>query len=184
MAIISTFELLAKPQLPSGIPGPIASLSRNVIIGYFLTISNTSLTDLLLSVVFTARTNSGSGLEGSISFLDTSGTNIAGALEPTSTANKFRFSPLSLPASATAQLLVQPTPDKVETLDYEVRGYVELSLSSLSGSLTNIPLQVSAEQRGTFFADLKGATLADKALDQVAWALPVPDGGRVLLSST
>ncbi|KAF0654800.1 hypothetical protein L107_01997 [Cyanobium sp. Copco_Reservoir_LC18] len=119
-------------------------------------VSNTSLTDLLPPVVFTAR-DSGSGLEDSLCFFHTSGTDTAGALEPTSTANTLRCSPLSPPASATAPLPVQPTPDRAEALEAEVRGYVELSLSALSGSLTTIPLQESAEQRGSVFADLRGA---------------------------
>ncbi len=183
MSIISTFELLAKPQLPAGITGPIANLGRNVIQGYFLTIANTSTTDLVLSLVFTARLAGANDLSGIIPFLDTSGVNIAGTLEPTVTANKFRFSPLFLPAQATGLLIVQPSPAKVISLDFEVRGYVELFLSSLSGTLSNIPLQISAEQRGTFFANASAPNLADRGLDQVAYSLPVPDGGKVVLSS-
>lgn len=183
MTVVSTFELLAKPQLPSGIPGPIANLSRNVILGYFLTISNTSTNDLVLSVVFTARTNAASGLGGSVTFIDTSGVNVQGSLEATALPNKFRYSPLIVPALSTSKLLLQPTPDKVSSLDYEVRGFVEIFLSSLSGSLTDIQLQVTAEQRGTFFADLNAPTLPERGLDQIAWALPVPGGGMFLLSS-
>jgi hypothetical protein len=183
MSVISTFELLAKPQLPPGIPGPIANLGRNVIQGYFLTIANTSTSDLVLSIVFTARLSGVSDLSGIVPFLDTSGTNIAGTLEPTFIANKFRYSPLFLPAQATGLLIVQPSPPKVSSLDFEVRGYVEIFLSSLSGTLSGIPLQISAEQRGTFFADATAASLVDRGLDQIAYSLSVPDGGRIVLSS-
>ena len=43
MALVSTFEVLLKPQLPADLPAPfndVKNLSRNVIQGYFLTISN------------------------------------------------------------------------------------------------------------------------------------------------
>lgn len=53
MAIISTFELLIKPQLPKAVPvGPVippqaSKLSRNVILGYFLTLANLSAIAIL-----------------------------------------------------------------------------------------------------------------------------------------
>lgn len=183
MSIISTFELLAKPQLPPGLPAPIANLSRNILQGYFLTIANTSSSDLVLSAVFTARLSGASDLSGIVPFLDTSGTNIAGTLDPTMVANKFRYSPLFLPAQATGLLIVQPSPAKVSSLDFEVRGYVELFLSSLAGTLKDIPLQISAEQRGTFFADANAVNVVDRGLDQIAYPLPVPDGGKIILST-
>jgi hypothetical protein len=44
MVIISTFELLIKPQLPKALapalPPNVSKLSRNVIQGYFLTLAN------------------------------------------------------------------------------------------------------------------------------------------------
>lgn len=177
--LISTFELLVKPQLPPGLPAPISNLGRNVIQGYFLTIANLNLVDLALSVVFTIRGD----VSGIITFLDTSGVNITGNLTPDIGPNKFRFSPLFLAAQATGLLIIQPNPSLISTLDFEVRGYAEIFLSSLSGTLTNIQLQVTPEQRGTFFGDPTQANIADRGLDQIAYSLPVQNGGFFTLSS-
>jgi hypothetical protein len=103
--LISTFELLLKPQLPPGIPGVVSNLSRNVIQGYFLTIANLSSFDLALSLVFTTRLTPPTTLTDFIDFVDTSGTNISGPLDPIPFGNKFRYSPLFLRVSASQMLL-------------------------------------------------------------------------------
>jgi hypothetical protein len=58
MAFVSTFELLLKPQLPKAITASrpeLAGLTRTVIQGYFLTISNITDNLIYLSVVFKPR---------------------------------------------------------------------------------------------------------------------------------
>lgn len=71
--LISTFELLLKSQLPTDLPPTVPpeakNLSRNVIQGYFLTISNLSSVDIVLSLVFTTRLNPPTTLDKLITFL-------------------------------------------------------------------------------------------------------------------
>jgi hypothetical protein len=58
MALVSTFELLVKSQLPSvpALPaGPLTNLSRIALQGYFLTMANVNFFDVTLSVVFTIK---------------------------------------------------------------------------------------------------------------------------------
>jgi hypothetical protein len=186
--IVSTFELLLKPQLPPGLPAPftvVKNLSRNVIQGYFLTIANLSSFDLVLSLVFTTRLATGTTLTDFINFVDTSGTNSPGSLVPVGAGNKFRFSPLILPVEATSLFILQPSPTDaaIAALNFEARGYVEVSLSSLSGPLPpGVQVQVTAEQRGTFFTDAAAPNIADRFLDQIAYGLTVQNGGLLTLT--
>ncbi len=188
MTIISTFEVLLKPQLPTDLPpnfNVVKNLGRNLIQGYFLTISNVNAFDLVLSLVFTTRLPSGVTLDKIITFSDTSGINTGGSLEPVGTGNKFRFSPLILPVDATALFILQPSPtdDALEKLDIEARGFVEVQLSSLAGNLPpNAKIQVTAEQRGTFFSDAKAEKIAERGLDQVVYGLTVQNGGLITLN--
>lgn len=192
--LISTFELLLKSQLPQDLPPTVPpeakNLSRNVIQGYFLTIANLSSFDIVLSLVFTTRLTPPTTLDKLITFLDTSGVNISGNLSVDDTAiagNKFRFSPLFLAAGATGLFILQPNivskPELLSTLDFEVRGYTEIFLSSLAGPLTDINLQVTPEHRGTFFADPAQTDVAARGLDQIAYSLPVQNGGFLMLNS-
>ena len=67
MTLVSTFEILFKPQLPKSIvdraPNEIAikltEITRNILQGYFLSIANVTETDQLLhlTVVFTLKTS-------------------------------------------------------------------------------------------------------------------------------
>ncbi|MBW4622449.1 MAG: hypothetical protein KME17_24215 [Cyanosarcina radialis HA8281-LM2] len=181
--IISTFELLLKSQLPSGTPGVVSNLSRNVIQGYFLTIANLSAVDLALSLVFTTRLPGGTTLADVISFVDTSGLN--NSLAPVQLGNKIRYSPIILPIEATSLFILQPVPTDaaIAALNFEIRGYVDISPSSLSGILPpGVQIQVTAEQRGTFFSDANAANIADRSLDQIAYGLTVQNGGLLTLT--
>ena len=190
MALISTFEVLLKPPLPKVLPPgltTVKNLSRNVIQGYFLTIANINSIDLVLSLVFTTILPKGVDLSKIITFTDVSGINVAGplVLVPDSVDNKYRFSPLKLPAGATALFILQPVPTDAALANpnIEARGFVEIFLSSLSGTTPlGAEIQVTAEHRGTFFADALGEKIADRSLDQIAYSLPVQNGGRISLN--
>lgn len=188
MPIVSTFEVLLKPQLPANLPpdfNTVQNLGRNVIQGYFLTVSNVNTFDLVLSLVFTTRLPANMELNEIVTFADTSGINSGGSLEPVGTGNKFRFSPLFLPADATALFILQPNPtdEAINNLDIEARGFAEIQLSSLAGGVpTGAQVQVTAEQRGTFFADATAGNLVDRGLDQIAYGLTVQNGGLLTLN--
>jgi hypothetical protein len=196
--IISTFELLVKPQLPKQaildrIPGlsndvknKVAQLRRNAIQGYFLTIANLESRDLLLSLVFTIKNNA--DLNKLTPILDTTGSDDAfGTLTPIPSpiANKLSFSPLRLLPGDTALFLLQPNflsfPELLVNTNFEVRGYVEIFLSSMSGMPRNAMIQVTPEHRGTFYKFPENDPNTLSQLDQYAYSLPVQNGGLLRL---
>lgn len=206
MALVSTFELLLKPQLPTtataGSP-ELANLSRNILQGYFLTIANVNFFDVTVSIVLTVKfpvdplnpTVQTLTIDDLLQALDISGTNlissstipgpkILGTLTPEVAPNKARLT-FILPANATGLLLIQPNildPDLLAALNFEARGYVEVFLSSLSGS-DSATLLITPEHRGTFFKNIDGETFPKVGLDQINYALPVSNGGVFRLSN-
>ncbi|PSF35552.1 hypothetical protein C7H19_16200 [Aphanothece hegewaldii CCALA 016] len=198
--LVSTFELLVKPQLPeemdlpATIPGEIkdkiTKLSRTVIQGYFLTISNLNAFNATISLVFTVVLQPPlkiKDLLGSkeapaagdlIGFLDVKETNLIANIRPDFSPNKIRFT-RTIPASETGLFLLQPNILKPELLDgkkFEVRGYVEVFISSLSTGFNSARLLITPEQRGTFYTNLEADPVQ---LDQIAYALPTAHGGSL-----
>lgn len=57
--LLSTFEVLFTPQLPSGIPVPsqVSQIDENVVKGYFLTVSNPNPTAYSFNVGLHCNTN-------------------------------------------------------------------------------------------------------------------------------
>ena len=187
--LVSTFEVLVKPQLPPVSPS-LVKISRNVIQGYFLTIANVNFFPLTVSVVFTVKFPPGGSPTDFTDFLsavDISGINVISInqLVPEIQGDKARLT-VTIPANTTGLLILQPNilkPDILKKANFEARGYVEIFLSSLSGS-NEATLLVTPEHRGTFYKDINGATPADVGLDQIAYALPVSNGGVFTLSNS
>lgn len=203
--LVSTFEVLVKPQLPS-VPGVTANLSRNVIQGYFLTIANVNFFPVTLSVVFTIKFPQDltpeltpttdefpKNFDDFLSVVDISGTNLlpsdprAPKLVPefVPSTNKARLT-FTLAENSTGLLLLQANilnRDILAGANFEARGYVEIFLSSLSGSDT-ATLIVTPEQRGTFYKNSDSETVAEVGLDQIAYALPISNGGVFKLSNS
>jgi hypothetical protein len=146
-------------------------------------LSNLSNRDLILSLVFTVSNTIST--DKVISFLDNSLADDSLGL-PTIVGNKLRFSPITLVAGDTSLFLLQPnfisSPELLVNTDLEIRGYVEIFLSSLSGNPRNVQIQVTPEHRGTFykFNEEDPDTLFN--LDQYAYALPVQNGGLLRLN--
>jgi hypothetical protein len=187
--LVSTFEILLKSQLP---PVPaLAKLNRKVIQGYFLTVANVNIVPVTVSIVFTIKFPTGGTLfpDNFADFLDAvdiSGTNLFGSLIPEAVpqSNKARLT-FTLPENTTGSLILQADITKPAILaaeNFEARGYVEIFLSSLSGS-DRATLLVTPEHRGTFYKDLNGTTPDKVGLDQIAYALPVSNGGVFTLSN-
>lgn len=180
--LVSTFELLVKPQLPRDLnppPPPVAAnLSRTVIQGYFLTIANVNNEEVKISLVFTSVTPS-VDISQTFTFIDVRGSNIEGDLTPQMGNGKARFT-VTIPANDTVLFILQPdirlnNGELLSRADFEVRGYVEIFLSSLSFPRF-ATLLVTPEQRGTFFKDI---TAADPQLDQIIYNLPTANGGSL-----
>ncbi len=177
--LLSTFEILVKSQLQQGSLSP---LSRTVIQGYFLTISNVNFFDVTLSLVFTSLSPP---LVDVLPFLDVTGMNMIGNLTEVGFSGKSRFT-LTIPANDTGLFLLQPDiinkPEILTNADFEVRGFVEIFLSSLSGR-NSADLLVTPEQRGTFFRDLDANNPPRIGLDQIAYSIPTATGGSLITLS-
>ncbi|MGH1395220.1 MAG: hypothetical protein ACRAVC_14510 [Trichormus sp.] len=188
--LVSTFELLVKPQFPKagnlpvpvppGVQANIEKLSRTVIQGYFLTLSNLNAFEVTLSLVFTIVSNPPVNIKELVAFLDVDETNILGKLEPDFAPNKIRFTRTIKPGD-TGLFLLQPNILKEELLkkaNFEVRGYVEVFISSLSTGYNSAKLLLTPEHRGTFFKSLEGDA-SQVQLDQIAYSLPTAHGGSL-----
>ncbi|MFN6154030.1 hypothetical protein [Anabaena sp. AL09] len=194
MTVISTFELLVKPQLPkktiSNIPSDIAEqlapLTRTIVQGYFLTIANLESTIIQVSLVFTVKTPKIDPDDNQIiTLLDTSGQNIIGRVfqEKKDDASKTRFT-IPIAGNDTVLFILQPNVTDLELLqaaNFEVRGYAEIFLSSVSTPKT-AKILVTPEHRGTFFGSLNPADKDDSSskLGEVAYGLPIAGGNSLL----
>ncbi|HEY9625663.1 MAG TPA: hypothetical protein V6C84_00035 [Coleofasciculaceae cyanobacterium] len=191
--LVSTFEVLLKPQFPK-IPGGFDAVSRTAIQGYFLTIANVNFFPVTVSLVFTIKfptdpddlSGRPTSFTDFINAVDISGQNIFGSLIPEIVPqnNKARLT-FTIPENATSLFILQPdfinNPGLLKEANFEARGYVEIFLSSLSGSDT-ATLLVNPEQRGTFFKTLD-ENPAGAGLDQTTYNLPISNGGVFKLSN-
>ncbi len=188
--LVSTFELLVKPQFPKAENLPvvvpedlelkIAKLSRTIIQGYFLTLSNINAFDVTLSLVFTVVSNPPVDTAKLVAFLDVNEINMSAALEPDFAPNKIRFT-RTIPASETGLFLLQPNilvPDLLKNEAFEVRGFVEVFISSISTGYNSAKLLLTPEHRGTFYKNLD-LEANEVQLDQIAYSLPTGHGGSL-----
>ncbi len=180
--LVSTFEILLKPQLPKVLPPTVpaedAQLSRIVIQGYFLTLANVNNFDITVSLMFHSALPSNLNLNDFIDAVDITGTNVFGQLTPA--GSKRAVTTFVIPARDTALFILQPDfitkPQILTDSNFEARGYVEVAVTSF-GSESPVKLLVTPEHRGTFFKNLASMTEGDVGLDQIAYALPVANGG-------
>ena len=194
MPAISTFELLLKPQLPKGVTTTfpeLKPLARVVLQGYFLTVANLDEKPVTLSLTFVSRTPS-LDKRNVIAILDTQDQNgplsivlkedgvPAGRPDPLEGElgkTKYTF---TLNANDTGIVLIQPDATNAQlrnATNFEVRGYVELSLSSSNLQQTGRVL-ITAEHRATFY---DGDNLDNRAaLGETSYSLPLASGGSLL----
>jgi hypothetical protein len=178
MTLVSTFELLFKPQLPKSITdqdSKLNSITRNILQGYFLSIANLTETDQLLNltVVFTLKTSTKLKKLDLRATLDTNGGNdpVSVEFEEKKDIKKFYFT-FPINPQDTGLFLVQADvldPEIFKDLNFEERGYVEIFITHTSPSKT-AKLLITAEHRGTFFGDNKSEA------GEVAYALPLASG--------
>lgn len=134
MALVSTFEILLKPQLPKSITDTrqeLAPLARTILQGYFLTIANLSDKFIYLSLVVTTRTP-GLEKEKVLTTLDTTGVNgpVSSDFDTDGEVRKSRFS-IPLNSNDTGLFILQPNAlnaDLVAEANYELRGTWKCSL--------------------------------------------------------
>ena len=200
--ILSTFEVLFTPQLPTGIPVPsqVSSINEYVVKGYFLTISNPNAKPYLFRIGFHCNTNPASTvpertLAKAIGFIDDGTTAIPATIAVSSVPTDF-FVNVTVAATGTILLGVIPLFFGMAGLASPVidcRGWADISLppifkkvgsgpfgilSSVPQSSNPVPIIVTPEQRLTFLPIPGDVPTAVEA--QSAFALPVAGGSATL----
>ena len=195
---LSHFELLFKDQ------APITGIEvETVLQGYFLELTNLERKDFLYEVEFVSLApNDGATNRqldsNTIAILDNPGApandNVFGRLQLVSSVgplNTYRAADLSLriAAGATALLVVVPqiVPIMGDTMtvdrDFEVRGYVTLSLPEVDGAAQSArPVKVLAtpQNRAAFYVFPNAGNFGGGTLrNQVQTSLPTGNGGCV-----
>lgn len=201
---VSTFELLLNvTQLPRSIVNippaalePLRPLSREILQGYFLTLSNLENRSVNLQILFTVITSAAEDMfdSGTVtSFFDADGSNQT--VTVTSPTPETRSIILTLSPKDTGLLLVQPNPtlllQKLNKSEIEIRGYVEIKqLQSCDEGSQVAKILVTPEQRGTFYQlevpklddenfdrEAELSLVEQQMLDQIAYSLPTGTGG-------
>lgn len=196
VALVSTFELLLKPQLPTDVTNSfpqLEPLSRVILQGYFLTISNVSDRDLSLIVSFKTRSP---GLNNNeiVCFRDDDGTDtvLPPTLIPDGPGRSTQFS-FTLDEKDTTLILLQPNitdPSLLGSQNYEARGYVEIFAQPGTGS-RNREVLISPEHRGTFFdpsninpAPINPMSTSKASLGELAYPVQLATGSAVVKLDT
>lgn len=186
LTLVSTFELLVKPIAPKGsAPVGAEAAARTVVQGYFLTIANTSNSDVRVRLQFTATTITpalNQIIKDTVTVRDVAG-NVFEDLTFVS-SNKFIYT-LGIPAHNTALVTLLPDLNEPSVLnlkdpnfvpDLEIRGYVEIGLLAPGGPEA-VNLLLTPEHRGTFLPKNLTSPILD--LDQLAYSLPTANGGSL-----
>lgn len=181
---VSTYELLVRPIL--NIPN---SPNRTVIQGYFLTISNPSLSNLTITLTFIANTPDFDSSQ-IVGFWDFDGAN--NLIPPVIPAGFpcIRTYTFDLPALDTGLFILVPDVTQrrvISDRNTEIRGYVTLTIDSASGFGGNSnrrTLLLSAQQRGTFLPQGEINPPAAGDFDQLAYSLPLATGGSEVTLET
>ena len=174
---VSTYELLVQPIVDS--PN---SPNRTVIQGYFLTISNPSLSNLTITLTFIANTPNFNSSQ-IVAFWDVLGTNSLIAPSIPGGLPCLRTYTFELPPLDTGLFILVPDVTQSSVIsdrNTEIRGYVRLSIDSASGFGGNSNMRtllLSAQQRGTFLPQGSINPPAAGDFDQLAYSLPLATGG-------
>jgi hypothetical protein len=200
--LVSTFEILLKPQLPTNL-SQLGNVSRKILQGYFLTIANPNNFNVSLDLSFTVSPslvtiavpnvlaiNETFEFSRVLIFFDVNGVNQTVEFKPTERPDT-RIASLSIPAKDTGLFILQPNPFAIiptlpgfpgnppqpfttllNVANFEVRGYVEIKPTSPASP---VQLLLTPEHRGTFFKDLT----SEPQLDQIAYSLPTATGGSL-----
>jgi hypothetical protein len=184
--LLSNFELFVKPQLSRDFVPPsqpnLEKLSRPVIQGYFLTIDNTTISEVIVSLVFTAVTPS-VDIDKTFTFVDVTGLNIPSKLTRETAPGKVRFT-VPIPANNICLFILQPDILKnggelLKAANFEVCGHIEIFVSSLS-LLRFARLLLTPEHQGKSFKDL---TACEPEQKQIGYSFPTVNSGSLFNSS-
>ncbi|MFK8083294.1 MAG: hypothetical protein AB8B97_23700 [Granulosicoccus sp.] len=196
--LISHFELLFKDQAPV-----IGIEVETVLQGYFLELTNLEERDFLYNIEFVAlASNNGSANRqldnNTIAILDNPGApendNVFGQLnlvDSDGPLNTYSPTDLSLRIAAGATALVVVIPQVIPFMgdamavdrDFEVRGYVQLSLPPFDGETQSnrpVNVMVSPQNRATFYTFPNTGNFSGGMLrNQTQTSLPTGNGGCI-----
>lgn len=190
--LVSTYELLInKKQFPKAKDLPLSinseqeailnDLSREVIQGYFLTISNLMERELMLCVSFNVVSDYAENpfnRDNVAALIDVDGINKEAPLISASPEKRNYL--VVLQAKDTGLLIVQPNPAFIFDPDreIEIRGNVDVFAMSDN---KDISFLLTPEHRATFYKrNLDGGTENPFVqLDQIAYTLPTANGGSL-----
>jgi hypothetical protein len=172
--LLSTFELLLKPITPT--PGTVTSSDRSILQGYFLSIANPNPFRVRVRLRFNATTPA-INISQVLTINDTLGTNTFSSLAATGIYE------VSLAARDTGLVILQPDITKLDPANpadqVEVRGYVEIVVVRRFPAfpiISNVPLLLTPEHRGTFLPSPNGSG----EFDQLICPLPTSSGGSLM----
>lgn len=204
--LVSTFEILLKPQLPTNLP-QLGNVSRKILQGYFLTIANPNDFNVALDLSFTVSPSLvtiavpnvlaiSEAFEFSrlLMFFDVNGVNQTVELKPTERPDT-RIASLSIPAKDTGLFILQPNPFAIiPTLPGFPPGFPGNPLQPFTTLLNvaNFEVRGYVEIEPTSPAmpvqllltpEHRGTFFKDLTsepqLDQIAYSLPTATGGSL-----
>lgn len=172
------------PEQEEELKTALEALSREVIQGYFLTISNLSNKEVSLVISFRVvsdRDESPFDENNVAAVFDVNGINQT--IDLITSNPQTRNYVISLPAKDTGLFIVQPNPGFIPDTDKEVeiRGYVDVSVLLNDGG-EEIDLLLTPEHRGTFYKRVIDPVEPDPPftqLDQIVYSLPTANGGSL-----
>jgi len=194
--VISNFEILFTPQLPTGFPMPVEAVVETVIKGYFLTITNQNPNTYTFMLGFHCNTNPSPPpavrtLASAVAFIDDATTGVMELVSPGTDATDF-YAQIKIMPYGTVLLGVLPAFFNAKTgtfvtPDIEIRGWVDISLPALPGkflgleaqSSTAVAVIVTPEQRLTFLPESGESNTVVEG--QSAFALPLANGAAQIM---
>jgi hypothetical protein len=184
---ISTFEILTAPIAPViGIPPALIPVTRRVVQGYFLTISNLEAIDLRYRIEFTISLPVPADpnkilLNNAFLVVDVEGLNTTIPLTQQPGKPEVYLGFFRIPAHKTASVQLLPiVPQALTPGLLEVRGYVSLFLPQRRGFpqiRTPVKVLLNPEIRGTFLPnDFPSRTNTELDFDQINYTLAIASG--------
>jgi hypothetical protein len=192
MEFLSSFELLVQPIIPSNVAEKLnlESVDPLVLQSYFLILSNVTEKTVTAILEFTADTGGNSSFQGSqdgkfqpvSGFLDKIAAVPLMAPDFVITGPSTATATLNLDPQSTVTFLLQPdvgpvakaiTDPKSRDLSFELRGYVEISVSRSKSLL------VSPQIRGTFFKTASDPNIPLEVFAEQAYGLPTANSNFI-----
>ncbi|MEG4856489.1 hypothetical protein QUB75_01520 [Microcoleus sp. K1-B6] len=204
--LVSTFEILLKPQLPKNF-SQLGNVSRKVLQGYFLTIANPNNFNVSLELSFTVspsfftelapaapnqlpfgKIDEPSNFNRVLVFFDVNGGNQKLTLQPTERPDT-RIASLSIPAKDTGLFILQPSPFVLipvanpQPPDPKSKTLLDVANFEVRGYVEIERTSPASPVKLLLIPEHRGTFFKDLTsspqLDQIAYSLPTATGGSL-----